>query len=113
MKTCHYCFEEIKEKAIKCKHCQSDLTMTNKQIVRKNTDIIVRRLIVLNLLFICSILSLVTVYKIFEPSLVYSSQQKDKIRINKQLSEQKREREAYERSLEQSRQWREERFGIE
>lgn len=45
MKKCKYCAEEVKDEAIKCKHCHSSLIHSNEDIVRINTNIVVFRLL--------------------------------------------------------------------
>lgn len=41
MKTCPYCAEQIKEEAIKCKHCQSNLQSTKDNDLKRNTKTVV------------------------------------------------------------------------
>jgi hypothetical protein len=94
MKTCFYCKETINKEALKCRYCQSDLTMSHKDKIVHNTNIVLRRLIVLPVCIITSVLTLLTIYKIFEPTIWYAMHKDEIERVKIQNAEAQAEREA-------------------
>lgn len=53
MKKCKYCAEEVKDEAIKCKHCQSDLSVLDTDNLGKATDFVIFRIFkIISLTFI-------------------------------------------------------------
>jgi hypothetical protein len=106
MKTCPYCAEEVKDNAIKCKHCHSDLINSHRDKIVRNTNIVVRRLFVIYFSLIFSIFSLVSffgiVFAIIEPNLTHASNQKKLEEANTRFEESRRLREEAEKQTEKT-----------